>query len=119
MFDSEGIWGFGSTTILDAGLGGKPVVIPHFEEVNRKPYSEHVLLREHYDLYDVAKSPESFANLIVERLGNPFIDEEISVKRQKAFEKWISPLDAAATERYLELLTEVTSRNIECAEDPN
>ncbi len=119
MFDSEVICGFGSTTILEAGLVGKPVVIPHFEEVNRKPYSEHVLLREHYDLYDVAKSPESFANLIVERLGNPFIDEEISVKRQKAFEKWISPLDAAATERYLELLTEVTSRNIECAEDPN
>jgi len=111
MFASDVICAFASTTILEAGLVGKPIVIPHFEEVHRKPYSEHIPLRSYYDLHDVADSPEMFSRLIIERLNNPVIDQKISVKRQAAFEKWVSSTNADATEKYIRVLADLTGKS--------
>jgi len=110
MFESDVICAFATTTILEAGLVGKPIVIPHFEEVNRKPYSERIPLRGYYDLYDIAESPEAFSELIVERLDNTDIDEGIAVKRREAFGEWISSTDADAAEKYIGVLENVVAK---------
>lgn len=104
ILSSDVVCGFASTTLLEAGIARKPVIVPHFEEPTRPPYSERVSLKAYYDLFDVADSPETFAQFILRRLDDPFIPEDCLERRREAFDTWISDLSGNATQQYVEVL---------------
>jgi hypothetical protein len=104
IFESDVVCGFGSTVLLEAGIVGKPVVVPHFEEALRPPYNERIKLRGSYDLFDVADTPGQFAELVQERLANPAVSAELVARREEAFREWVSNTEGTALQTYLEAL---------------
>ena len=104
ILESDVVCAFGSTTLLEAGIAGKPVIVPHFEEPLRSPYKERVALRAHYDLFDVAESAEAFADRIAYRLEHPEVAAATVDGCWDAFGEWVSDVTGKATERYVALL---------------
>ncbi|MBT5526972.1 MAG: glycosyltransferase [Rhodospirillaceae bacterium] len=100
ILDSDVICGFASTVLLEAGIAGKPVVIPDFEETLEPIYRERVQLRQYNDLFDIANSAEAFTDLIEQRLENQTIAKETLSQRDEAFTHWISNMKGNAVDQY-------------------
>jgi hypothetical protein len=109
ILKSKVVCGFQSTTTLEAGLADKPVIVPEFAEVIDPAYKDYVKLRNDFDIYEVATTPEIFTQKILECLKNKTISEDIVRKRKQLFEKWISTLNGNATELYVNKLEELMS----------
>ena len=109
IINSDVVCTFQSMTNLEAAILGKPVIVPHFEEALRPMYQDHLKLFTHYDIFDVARSPEEFEELIIKRLNDNYISDEIMEKRRALFSEWISDLEGQATEKYKSLLQTVVN----------
>ena len=112
IFESLVVCSFSSTTVLEAALAGKPVVIPHFGEVGKEGYLGRVKLLANYNLFDVAYSPNEFGQLIEERLYKPDIISKQHDERRQLFERWVSPLDGSALFRYVAALNDTARRGV-------
>ncbi len=64
ILSSDVVVAFGSTTILEAGLAAKPVVIPNFDEAEQEAYSEYIQLRVAYDAFELAEDAEGLGKKI-------------------------------------------------------
>ena len=100
IMDSDVVCGFASTVLLEAGIAGKPVIVPDFEETLQPKYRDRVQLRQFNDLFDVADSPEAFANLIEKRLEDSVIPVETQGRRDEIFAHWISNMKGGAIQEY-------------------
>jgi predicted glycosyltransferase len=101
--------GLNSTTLIEAAMAGLPVILPYFRYVREGPHGVDVLLRDKSDLFDVPDTAEDLIELVLRRLRDPSIPEEIMQRRRRLFAEAISPLDGEATERYLKLLQQVVA----------
>lgn len=107
ILNADVVCGFASTSLLEAGLAGKPVVVPDFEEAQRHIYRERVPLLEYYPLFDAANNSDEFAQLIRDQLMKKrTIDPKIQKQRDAAFDKWVSRIDESATKNYVIALRE-------------
>lgn len=99
---SDVVVGFGSTTLLEAGIAGKPVVMPLFHEATHEQFKDHLVLTENAsDLFLVAHSPEEYRTLIVASLDNSHVSSGMMMKRAEAFERFVTPLAGGAVARYV------------------
>ena len=106
VMDSDVIVSFGSTLLLEGGIAGVPVITPHFAEATAERYQKYVMLKDELDLFDVAESGEEVTRLVLDRMDDPRVDPEVLEKRRQAFERYLSPLDARAGERYARTIAE-------------
>ena len=104
ILSSDVVCGFGSTTLLEAGIAGKPVIIPLFDEAARPDYSDYIHLRDHFDLFDVATDTEMFVSLICERLKDPSDFKGDASQRRRAFSDLVSSVGGGAVSRYAGLI---------------
>lgn len=111
IFDSNVIVTFNSTTMLEAGLAGRPVVVPDFSEARDPRFIERVKLRDSYHLFDAADSPELFMARIAAHLDRPAVDPSGEDDRRALFGRWVSRLDATSSDRTVGLLHELTAPN--------
>ncbi len=65
------------------------------------------LFRDAYDLFDIAKDVGALELLIVKRLQNQIIDNDIMEMRNDYFEKYVSSMKINATEKYVALIKRV------------
>jgi hypothetical protein len=114
ILDSTVVCGFGSTTLLEAAVAGRAVVIPLFHEAADPHYEEFVLLREELDrLFLVARSPAEYRRLIVECLDRPVaVDEATMTARWDAFERYVSRRTADSVDRYADAILDVVGRRM-------
>ena len=92
---------FGSTTILEAGIAGKPVVIPDFAEAAEEEYSSYIQLRVAYDAFDLASDAGDLRGKILRHLYEPYRpDPVIAQKREEYFAAFISNPEGSAVQRY-------------------
>lgn len=111
ILTSDVVCSFGSTTMLEAGVAGKPVVVPLFAEAVEPAYGNCLLLKDTVHCFDVARSAAEFCELIERRLENPGVPPALRERRRRAFEYWISPLDGCVADRWVDCLeTVVTGR---------
>ena len=61
--------GINSTTLLEAKLFGRPVVMPLFAEAAGKYYDKHVYFKDYFDTFNVARSPEALIEAIEDELA--------------------------------------------------
>ena len=109
IIGSQVICGFNSTTVLEAGVFDKTVIIPIFDEAVRPDYEKAVKYRDVHHLFDVVKSPGSLTDTVVRRLqSRKFTSRIILEERRRLFERLISPLDGKVSERYIELIDRLT-----------
>ncbi len=56
------------------------------------------------DGFLVAESCQEFETMIEEQMKNPHVSDAMMTARNLLFERWVSSLDANATDRYIDLL---------------
>ena len=109
IVNAQVVCGFNSTTVLEAGVFDKTVIIPMFDEALREDYRKAVKFQDAHHLFELANSPIEFSDLIVEGLQQAKkIDKIVLQKRKEYFENLIAPLDGKVGERYIELLNAFT-----------
>jgi len=113
---SKVVCGINSTTILEAAVAGKAVVVPLFSEIKQLPeYENGIKFFDALQYLDVADNPEHFVRLIEQRLGEHVIPADILAARAAMFGKYVSNPKGGALERYADLL----ERLITEATDPH
>lgn len=104
IFDSSVVCSYGSTTILESSIIGRPVVVTVMNEALREEYTDQIQMRDDLDCYDVVKNEEEFHATLERLLDDPVVPKDIQEKREALFDKWISPVKANACEQYTEIL---------------
>lgn len=67
--ESAVVVGINSTTLLEAKLFGRPVVVPLFDEAAGKYYNDHVYFHNYLDdVFSVARSPDEMIRHILDEL---------------------------------------------------
>ena len=92
---------FGSTTLLEAVIADKPVILPMFAEASEKEYEKFVFFRRETEVFDVAYSEAEYLEKICHSLKseNP-TEEKKRERRLELFDKYLSNPDGQATQRY-------------------
>lgn len=96
--------GYGSTTLLESGILGLPVIMPYFAEAREERWRDHVMYGDDLDCFDIADSAEHLEQLIGQRLDSPGISEAMRQARERTFETFVSYLDSSATRRSADLI---------------
>jgi hypothetical protein len=99
--------GFQSTTILEAALAARPVVIPAFAEAARADHRPYLRFGDAYDLFDIARSPEELKALVFDRLIAPRLESEGLNERRALFETYVSSLSGDTAVRYVQVLRDL------------
>ena len=102
---SDIVCGVQSTTLLEAAIMGKPVILLHYDSLKMTEGSQQCLIYKDYeDLFDVPKDIKAFKAMIENVLEDPSIEEKLMDKRRAAFEELVSFMDASAGEKSLALI---------------
>ncbi len=95
---STAVISFGSTTMLEAAVSGKPVIVPTFAEAAESVMEDKVLHFKNLNRFNCAHSEEEFETLMSRGIaGKLKIDKEGA---RKLFEDWIAPLDGEVASRH-------------------
>ncbi|MGE4552513.1 MAG: hypothetical protein AB7D57_05345 [Desulfovibrionaceae bacterium] len=97
---SQVVVGFGSTTLAEAAVAGKRVIIPCFAEALDPKNADNVLLRDDFDCFDVAHAPDDVTRLALEGFAHPQVPEPVMARRRDIFERYVSSLSADAGAQY-------------------
>jgi hypothetical protein len=107
IMESDVVCSFASTTILEAAVAGKPVIIPHFDEALKPEYQPNIILKDYYWLFDTAETPEDFGNRIDSRLENPLPGADYIAEARKLFSSYVSSFEGGSAPRYIAELKHV------------
>jgi len=107
ILESDVVCALNSTTMLEAGVAGKAVIVPYFGALRNPFYDDRIYLRHELHNFDVAETVEAFRSLILQRMAAPDVDPEILAGRRSLFAQYVSGLDEEATDRYISLMTRI------------
>ena len=110
IMEADVVCGYGSTTLLEAAIARKPVILPYFDEVLKPEYSDNIHFKEFLHIFDVANSVGDFGEFIIHRLANPEITEECMKERYAIFNQYISSMDGNALENYVREINQAISK---------
>ncbi len=102
IMSSDVVSGFGSMTILESAVAGKPVIIPFFDEAAYKQYEDYIIFREDFKFFKTATSPTEYQRMIKEHLATPC--SEVNPEHIRLFEEYVSPFDTNAATRYVKII---------------
>ena len=115
IMNSDVIIALQSTVPAESAIAGKPVIFPLFHNFRQTKNFNDFIWKDYLDLFDVAEDPDELESLVVERLRNPEVNENIMEGRRRLFKKVFSDIEGVALERYVEtiknVLNSATSRN--------
>ena len=91
MINADVVVGINSTTILEAALAGKPVVVPYFKELKNSNADQAVRFKDAFHTLDVASNASEFAQLVKQRAKERVTIPNTTMReRRRYFEKYIS-----------------------------
>lgn len=94
-----------STIVLEAGIAGVNVILPHVKSLREEKGAKQVLFYQNqYDLFDVPNDYEDLINIIDKRLKKPYLNKFKLKKINNLFEEYVSPLNKNATTISLNLI---------------
>ena len=115
---SDVILGLNSTTLLEAGIAGKPVIAPLFTVLDQESAREAIRFRDAYEYFDVARDGQALARLLSARMENPSVDDGLMPGRHAMFEKYVTALDGGAVQRYVDFFRELSRGRRQTAGGP-
>ena len=107
ILNSDAAIAFGSTTMLEAAVAGRPVIVPFFDEAADPAYGEYIHLRGEFDAFDVACSEAELKAVALARLRDSRVPDDLLAKRRALFERYVSAVAGGATARYTALIERV------------
>ena len=93
---SDVVIGFGSTTLLEASIANKAVIIPHFAEITKESFINNVYYKDNFSCFDIANSSDELFKMISKYTTDYISFDHLRLKRKNMFEDYVSPLDATA-----------------------
>ena len=102
--NSSVVIAFNSTTILEAALNNKFVIIPCFAEAEKKGFKETVFFREYFNLFEIAESSKDLYDKISLGCKNPGKHKKFLQKRIRLYERYISPIKGNQIKKCVEIL---------------
>ena len=112
ILSSNVVIAYGSTTLLEAAVAGRPVIYPIFGEALLPEFQDSVHFSEHLDLFEVADSPNNIKSLVKDHLKSPRTDPDRRRLLDRLFETYISSLDADATDKYAGELKRIVGKDL-------
>jgi glycosyltransferase involved in cell wall biosynthesis len=111
ILDSTVVCSYGSTTVLEAAIAGKPVVVPFFDEpLEQDP--ETITLMEYFKEFYVADSPANLIKLIETKLEDPSVPlDKLEIYRD-IFSRNVSPWEGNSLEKYTEKIKEIINAQV-------
>lgn len=100
ILGSDVIVAFNSTVLLEAGILGKPVVLPLFDEAATARWRDFIMFHEEREAFDVAESPEDLKSRITALLAAGPVAEHKMALRKTLFAAYVSPLDGGVADAY-------------------
>ena len=101
--NSNVVVSFASTTLLEAAVLKKHIIIPHFAECALLQYKKRIKLIKEYKYFNIAKSPEHLKILLKNKITSS-IDKTYSREKKEIYQKWVDPYDGKTYERYKEYI---------------
>lgn len=89
-----------STTQLEAGVAGVPVIVPCFTEIQGADFYDRINFRDELNVFDVPADGDEMVAMMERHLALSAVDVVKLEARRKLFERYISPLSGGAAERY-------------------
>ena len=100
ILDADVVVGINSTTILEAAIAGKPVVVPYFDDLKNSHADQAVRFKDAFHTLDVASNACELARLVEQRAKiQTEIPNAIMKQRKHYFAKYVSDPDLNALER--------------------
>ena len=107
ILESSVVCGRKSTVLLEAAIAGKPIVFPHFKEIQSPQYDYFNTYKDYFGIFHVAESIKDLETHITKCLEKPIVDERVMEERWAVFDKYVSSVDGSATKKYVELIKKV------------
>ena len=105
IMNADVVSAFNSTTMLEAAVAGKPVVVPLFDEAAQEDHADLISLKgELSAVFDTARSAADYLDLIEQRLLHWSPSVELMERRKALFDEWVAPLGRKASEQYIHAL---------------
>jgi hypothetical protein len=102
---SDVVVAFNSTVLLEAGIIGKPVILPLFAEAASRHWRDHIMFYRDRHAFEVATSPKQLKLLLKRLVGStPSVDQ--MERRRTLFKRYVGSLEGGALSRYREWLDE-------------
>jgi len=114
ILESDVICAINSTVMLEAGIAGKPIIVPFFKECQESDDRlNNIKLKEYFHLFEVAIDEIELKSKVLKNLCNQIkISKEIMEGRRKVFEEFVSSMEGNVTEKYLSLLRSMLAKTI-------
>ena len=109
--NSSVVVAFNSTTILEAALKNKFVIIPCFAEAEKKGFKETVYFREYFNLFEIAASSKDLYDKISLGYKNPGKHKEFLQKRIRLYELYVSPIKGNQIKKCIGILEKQIKNN--------
>ena len=101
-----------STVILEAGLLGKPIIIPFFETLNNKKFKDYIYFSEYFSYFDVPKNPQQLQLILKKRLKFYSVSNLVQKKRKDLFKKYFHFFDQNISDIYFKIInTTIQEKN--------
>ncbi|MDC3090783.1 hypothetical protein OA848_00180 [Rickettsiales bacterium] len=94
---------FNSTTVLEAGIKSKYVIIPYFEEA-KKNLKGYVCFKNYFNLFEIADSGKDLYKKITLGLANPKKYNRFLHRRNKLYELYVSSLKDNQVKKYIQVI---------------
>ena len=108
---SDVVVGFNSTVLLEAGMQGKPVVLPLFDEAATDTWKDSIMFHDDLHAFEVVDSPALLkARVSAFCSGEPIPMQRKQVARQ-LFAKYVSTLEGGAVKGYVALISAIVDGN--------
>jgi hypothetical protein len=104
ILNADVICSYGSTTLLEAGIAGKPLIMPCFAEAREDSNRDYIQFRGRDDLFDIAASADNLIAKIQHYLDDPTLAPGRLDACRAEFEKLVSPLDGGAVAAYTQCI---------------
>jgi len=111
ILQSDVVCGLQSTTLLEAALAGKPVIVPYFRRFRDGANGELFFYRTVAHIFDIAEDTDDFARLLLVRAAQPAVTDAVMAERRRVFTDHISDVNGGTTERYVALLAALAKTN--------
>jgi len=101
---SNVVIGFNSTTVLEASIAGRHVIVPYFGAWREDRCANFIYLPDKMNLFNVPSDIDDLKRRIFVCLKQPAVDDGQTKERRELFEEFVSPLDGSATEKHINLI---------------
>jgi hypothetical protein len=111
ILNSDVICALQSSTVIEAAISAKPVILPVFDVYRSTENYQDFLWRQHLELFDIAKNKQHFKELIISSMSHATVSCNVLNKRKKIFKNFFSDLDGTSHSRYVDTIINVVENN--------